>query len=221
MPLNYDPDDEFEDDEQATFEVSTPSGGSMPVASETELAYYERLRDQITSEFEFTVSSDLVDLDHILSMELTIWRLQRQLTKNNDLHGRPLLPIDQTRLQKSMTDTQNALGKAKAELGISKVSRDKAQDGESIATYLENLRVRAGQFGIHRNNQVTKALALINEVCSKADSFLRMNELERSKFGFQTAEDVLVWIVTEVLPEYNEIDEKFRENGQKFWIGTV
>lgn len=222
MALTYEPDD-FDSDGGADegFEVSTPSGGEMPVATATEKAYYERLRDKIAGEFEFTVSSDLNDLDRILSMELTVWRLANQLTKSVDLHGRSLLPIDQTRLQGSLTQTQTALAKAKNELGISKAARDKAQDGESVAAYLENLRVRAGEFGIHRNNQVTKALALINEICSKSDSFLRMNELERMKFGFQTAEDVLVWITTEAYPEFNAIDEAFRENGQRFWIGTV
>lgn len=221
MALTFDPDDDFDGDDGEGFEVSTPSGGTMPVAEATEQAYYERLRDKITAEFEFTVSSDLSDLDHILSMELTVWRLGRQLTRSVDLHGRPLLPIDQTRLQKSLTDTQTVLAKAKSELGISKSARDKAQDGESVAAYLENLRLRAGEFGVHRNNQVTKALALMNEICSKADSFLRMNELERSKFGYQSAEDLLQWIAGEVLTEYQEIDRKFRENGQQFWIGTV
>lgn len=222
MALTFEPDDlDPVGNEGEGFEVSTPSGGTMPVASVAEQAYYERIRDKIISEFDFTVSSDLNDLDRILSMELTVWRLSRQLTMSVDLHGRPLLPIDQTRLQTSLTQTQTALSKAKHELGISKSARDKAQDGESVAAYLENLRVRALEFGVHRNNQVTKALALMNEICSKADSWLRMNELERVKFGYQTAEDVLQWIATEAYAEYNEIDVKFRENGQKFWIGTV
>lgn len=223
MALDFEDDDDpfgFSAD-QESFEVDTPSGGSMPVANEREKIYYERLRDNINREFEFTVSSDLTDLDHILSLELGLWRLQHQLTKNVDLHGRPLLPIDQTRLQKSLVDTQRELAKAKTELGISKAGREKSNDGESVAAYLENLRIRAHEFGIHRNNQVTKALALMNEIGSMASSWLNMNELERSKFGYQSAEDVLRWIANEAYPEYAKIDEEFRANGQQYWIGTV
>lgn len=222
MALTFEPDDlDPVGNEGEGFEVSTPSGGTMPVASAAEQAYYERIRDKITTEFEFTVSSDLNDLDRILSMELTVWRLGRQLTKSEDLHGRPLLPIDQTRLQKSLTDTQTVLAKAKYELGISKSARDKAQDGESVAAYLENLRVRAGEFGVMRNKQAQLAIALLQEVISISGTWQRSNALERHHLGHESAEDVLTWITNVIKEQFDEIDTEFIQQNQKYWIETI
>lgn len=218
MPLDYDDSD---DDDDVEIEVETPSGGLMPVASAVEASFYERLRDKITEEFEFTISSDLSDLDRILSMELTVWRMARQVTKSVDLHGRPLLPIDQTRLQASLNQTQTVMAKLKDDLGLSKTARDKASDGDSVSGYLENLRLRAGEFGVMRNKQAQLAIALLQEVISISDTWQRANALERHHLGYETAEDVLFFITNTIKEQFDQIDRSFVQENQRYWIETI
>lgn len=219
MALEFTDDDELSGVE--SFEVETPSGATLRVTDAREKEYYERLRDKIMGSYDFTDPNDYVDLDHILGLELSVWRIQGQLNLSLDAHSRPLSSMDITRLSKTLTDNKAALAKAKDALGLSKVARDKANDGESVASYLENLRKRAHEFGIHRNNQVHKALGLMNEIGSVAGTWLRSNDFERAKLGYPAAEDVLRWIAQEAYPEYQKIDEEFRANGQRYWIGDV
>lgn len=103
------------------------------------------------------------------------------------------------------------------DLGLTKAQRDKDQH-ESIGSYINDLKVRAKAFGIMREKQLGKALEWTKELFSIAGAYRRANDAERKKLGFESAEDIVDWILEVFKPEFDEIDKYFRENDQKNWI---
>ena len=100
---------------------------------------------------------------------------------------------------------------------LSKKARDAAANDGNFAGWLEELKRRAKLFGIHRNNQVTRALALINELSAIVGTYDRSDEEERGKIGFPTENDIVAWVRETMIPEYHDIDEKWRASEQKMW----
>jgi hypothetical protein len=204
----------------SSLSVTTVSGHDMPVQEANERSFYEGLRDRYIEAYIFTDPSDIADLDRILSMELTCYRLQRQLGQGHDQHGIPLGTRDISALNRTLRDSAALLGKAKDDLGMSKVARE-GGDAEDPAVYLADLRRRALAFGLHRNKQVNQAIAELKEIFSVVGTYNRSNEAERAQTRYRTPEDILEWITGEVRERFEEMDRHFRENEQQIWIGKI
>jgi hypothetical protein len=200
--------------------VMTVAGFELPVLEPAEKRFYETMRDKYTTEYVMTDPSDIADLDAVLTYELMVYRLSTQLGRGYDANRFPLSPKDMAQLQRTLKEASEHLAKLKDSLGVSKSARDRAA-GEDSASYIRNLLVRAKEFGIHRNNQTLESIALAHEIGSVVSTYLRSNELERSKTNFRTAEDILTWINSEVYPRFTQLDEDFRANQQSQWIGTL
>lgn len=200
--------------------VTTASGATLPVNDAEEKAYYERLRDGYASTYEFTDYSDIADLDRILSMELLSYRFTKQLGQGFDQHGIPLTTKDLSALNRSLKDTGDALARAKDALGVSKTARDLGAE-EDPAQYLIELRRRALAFGVHRNNQVNQAIAVLQELINITQTYLRANDLERSHTPFRSAEDIVRYIAGDVAEQVEALDAHFREHGQSLWVGKI
>lgn len=228
MGIDFDPDDPLGnlDDEMpegtkgSSLHVETLAGFVMPVLNAHERDFYNTTKDRYSTLYAFEDPSDMADLDRILTMELMVYRYSRMLGQGVDALGITLQARDMTALQKAMGDTANNLSRAKDALGLSRTARE-SDAADDVATYIRNLLQRAKAFGIFRNEQVNKGIALTQEVISVAQTWLRSNDFERSKFGYRTAEDVLQWIATQVAEEMDEIDERFRETEQKNWVGEI
>lgn len=212
--------DPEERDDEEEYLVTSPNGVELELRSEKEIGIYEKMRDEILANYTFTDPSDLADLDRILLLELTLYRTNNALSTNMSELGFPLTTADQRRLHQSVRELSDRLLKEKDALGLSKSARDK-DSAETVAGYLDNLRKRAGEFGVHRNKQAQMAIALMQEVHSISDTWLRGNELERSKLGMQDAEDVLRWITSEMYPKLNELDLEFIKEHQRYWVEDI
>jgi hypothetical protein len=222
--------DEFElhfDDELAHVEngaqpltVTTVAGFELPVLEPAEKTFYESIRDKYVGEYVMTDPSDIADLDAILTYELMVYRLSMQLGRGYDANRIPFAPRDISQLQKTLKEASEHLSKLKDALGVSKSARDKAA-GEDVASYIRNLLTRAKEFGIHRNEQAMEAIVLAHEIGSVCGTYLRSNELERSKTDFRTADDVVAWIADTAYPRFQKVDEDFRANQQRMWIGEL
>jgi hypothetical protein len=213
------PEDEL-DPSGGGFHVMSPNDVDLEVLNLKEVRFYEDMRDKILGAYTFTDPSDLADLDRILLAELTLYRINRNLSTGTSDLGLPLGSMDQRRLHQSVRELSAQLQKDKDALGISKSARDK-DASETVAGYLDELRSRALEFGIHRNKQAQLSIALLQEVISTSDTFLRANELERSKLGMQEAEDVLTWIVNKVRPQLDDLDTEFIQHNQRYWIENI
>lgn len=203
--------DDF-DEEYEGVEVELPSGSRWTVLTEDEKEYVLTKSDQYQEHNRFQNVSDMQDLDRIVQLETLIWRWNQWISLERDYFGR--VELD-PRLQENALKAMKEVRDLKKNVGVDKASRDKER-GESVASYIENLGMRAKEFGVMRDDQAEKAVTLFRELLSLVVLHDNCTEDERRKQGVKP-EEILAW-VRRVKPEFDEIDEKFREGSQKMWI---
>jgi Skp family chaperone for outer membrane proteins len=150
-------------------------------------------------------------------LEVQMFRCQWQVAAGVDYELNFLTAQQEKDLQRMLKELSPMISTLQNDLGLTKAQRDKDQH-ESIGSYINDLKVRAKAFGVMREKQLGKALELMKDTFSVAGAYKRSNEHERKKLGFESAEDVIDFILETVKPQFDEVDEYFRENDQKFWI---
>ena len=200
-------------DEEEGYQVLGPSGATLSCMNEGEVTFFEDKRDRYLSDNHFTNVTDLMDVDRMLMMELMCWRWGNWLSKESDYWGNQ---VDLEALKKAINDYSKELRLLKKSLGIDKAQRDKER-GESVAEYIENLRIRAKEFGINRNNQAVKAITLFQELSSLITYHDNCTVDERREQDIEE-HDIIQWIREIAIPEFDEIDRQFRQTSQKYWV---
>ena len=194
------------------YPVATPSGGQVNLQTPEEADWYDQRRDQYLSQNKFPNVSDLLDLDRLLQMEVMVFRWGQWISQGFDyLHTL----VDSQELQKHIREYSREIRELKVALSIDKVSRDKDK-GESLPDYLTTLLERAKTFGYHRNHQYERAVTLMYELRSMVLTHDRCDEEERDELDL-SPETIMEWIRTNMIAEWDEIDQSFREN-QKIWV---
>lgn len=195
--------------------VTQVSGEQLTVLTAAEQRWYNSSRDTYLTQTRFTETTDLNDLDRLLGMELTVFRMNQYLASGADYEG---LMIDDTLYRRHVREYSEQITRVKSSMGLTKAARDEASSAGDLSVYISDLKVKAKIFGIHRQNQLTQALVLMNELGSVVGAFDRADKEERAKLGFENAEEIVAWIRNTMLPEYRAIDEHFRANEQRYWI---
>lgn len=191
------------------------SGQHLEVMTDQEGDWFEHSRDTYLQQTRFTDNTDLKDIDRLLALELLIFRWTQWLASgtdyNNDL-------IDDGRLTMSLKGYNDQVNKLKESMGLSKATRDKAMSEGDFSKWITDLKARAKVFGIHRQQQLTKALTLLEELSAIIGAYDRSDAEERRKLGFETETDILDWIRKTALPEYRLLDAFFREHTQSYFV---
>lgn len=195
--------------------VEGPSGAFYKVIHADEKDYWESTVSKYLQDYKFTNISDLQDLDRVISMELMTYRYQMWASLEKDYWGES---VNVEEMNKQIREISKELRQLKKSLGIEKVLREKDQ-GDSVAAYIENLRRRAQEFGVMRNDQAVKAITLFQELLSLVTMHDNCTEDERKDNHVQE-EDIIQW-VRDVRPEFESIDEEFRKTSQKYWIASM
>lgn len=198
-------------------EVDLASGSQIKVHAQ-EADWFNETRDEYLRQTKFTERTDLQDLDRLLALELSVYRSTQHMASGIDYEG---LLVDEAKLQRDIKLMSDQITKVKSSMGLSKAARDAAANEGNLAQYLNELKSRAKEFGIMREEQLGKALVLLKDIFANAGVYLRSDDEERQKIGFEDAEDVLRWIIEDVKPEFDTVDEYFRANSQKFWVRKV
>lgn len=204
-------DDDEDDQVSQQVAVTTPAGASVTVMNQDEADYYNEVATRYQADNKFSNISDILELDRILTMELMCYRWSLWILTGHDYTGRRINP---TEVQKSIETYSKEIRGIKKDLGIDKSTRDKG-GAESVGEYIENLRVRAREFGITRNKQAVRAITLLMQLRALITLYDNSTESERKEFNV-TAEELFQWI-REQFEEFEEIDKALREN-QKYWI---
>lgn len=194
--------------------VKLVSGETVTVMTEAEKRWFEATRDSYLEQTKFTETTDLRDLDRLLVHELMIYRWTTWIASGQDYDGHMTDDADLQRQIKLYSDQINAI---KASMGLSKKARDAAADKGTVAEYISELKSRAKAFGLMREDQLIKALALFEELSTVVGTFLRSDKEEREKMGFETEAEIIDWVWNTAIPEYRRIDEHFRQNTQRYW----
>ena len=198
--------------------VTQPTGGTIEVQDDLEKTFYDGQHAKYLEENKFT-SSDLTDLDSLLLQELLDYRWTRQLASLKDYDGRFLSVGAEEQLRRNKNDAARIVSGLKVNLGLTRASRN-AQEA-STSEYLNQLRIRAKEFGIHRNTQAVSAITLMNELSSIVGTYDRANETERRKVGFESELEIVAWVRDKMIPKFRKIDEEFRKTQQRYWVGTL
>lgn len=193
--------------------VMLPSGGTYHVY-DSEYQWFETRRDKYMKDNSFTNISDLQDLDRVLMTELLVWRWSIWLSQKLDYWGEA---IDENTLQKAVKDHSAELRQLKKSMGLDKESRDKKRGEGSVHHYLEQLRERASHFGYMRNDQSAKLQELGQQLIALVTLHENCTDQERIE-QHVTQGELYTWIRDVFIKEFEEIDEKFRQTNQKYWI---
>lgn len=194
-------------------EIALPSG--LPFhAAPHEAEFIAGLSRRYTTEFAFQSSSDLQDLDRVVIFEMLVQRWGRWMSRRMDDDG---VPIDEKTVGERIGSTSTELRQLKKLLGIDKVAREKAKGEGSVPHYLANLLERAKAFGVAREKQLDKGLELANQLSSLVLLHRNCNEDERRSLHVTQA-DLIEWIETVFVPEFEAVDAHFRTHDQKFWV---
>lgn len=194
-------------------EVTTPSGSTFKVLNQAEYDYFTDVSARYLRDNHFTNITDLQDLDRVIQMELMCWRWNQWLSAERDYYGDQ---IDPEKIQRAINEFAKEIRLTKKAMGIDKNTRDKDK-GESVADFIDKLRIRAKEFGVMRNEQAAKAISLFMELRSLITFHDNCDEQERKENNVEI-HDILEWLRTVAFPEFDEIDAKFRESSQKYWI---
>lgn len=197
------------------FQVKQPTGAMIEVLTSKEKAFYEGQHKQYMTDFAFTSSADLADLDRLLFQELLDFRWTTWLSNGRDRDGQYMTPSLEDQIRRNKNEASKAISLLKNDLGMTRLQRDAEND--SFAAWFAKVSKRAKEFGVHRNNQVIEALKLFNELKSNVGAFDRSNELERQKLGFETEADLVEWVRTVAIPRFDAIDDAWRSGSQRYW----
>lgn len=197
--------------------VQTVSGEDMTVQTPAESRWYARTRSDYEDQLRFTETTDLRDLDRVLLIELMLFRWGNWLAAGNDYDG---FEVDEDKLRMQLRQFNDQLTKVKDSMGLSKRVRDAATAEGNFTVFLQDLKMRAREFGLHRDNQLQKALALMNDISAVIGVYRRSDKEEREKIGFPDEASIIAWIEAEILPAFHSLDEHFRRNTQRMWNGS-
>lgn len=193
-------------------EVQAPSGHTHRVLNALEEDYYNQTAQKYLGDYKFENVSDLQELDKILVGETLCHRWATWLSTESDYDGNR---IDLTEIRKSRAEQQKEILDIKKNLGMDKVTRDKDK-GQQTATYLEDLRHRAEEFGIMRNKQAVAAITMWQELVSIVQFHKNLRDDER-KEEHVTEKEIINWIESKI-PEFEEIDREFQLGSQRYWV---
>jgi len=199
--------------------VATPSGQFIEVLGDAERVFYEGQRQNYQIQNKFTNTSDLLDLDRLLFLELLIYRASSWIGRGQDYDGIPLSDSTETAQRRSLKETSALISTIKNDLGLTKSQRDK-DAYSSVGTYITQLKMRAKEFGIHRQKQLATAITLNKQLFAILGAYDRSDEVERKKIGFQDADEILSWIRDVMRPEFDAVDEFFVANTQRYWTDS-
>lgn len=193
------------------------SGARYEVLNQDEKTFWNRGLERYVAQFKFENITDLHDLDRVLMGELLCHRWNSWLIREADYDGRSIEEITD-KLYKQKLDQEKETRILKEKMGLNRARR---QDSESQAVheYISSLLRRAKEFGVHRDEQIVKAITLLNEVFTQVGLYYRTDEEEQAHLGV-TPLEIVDWINTVARDEYNEIDDAFRKN-QRLWIKEV
>jgi len=193
--------------------VRLPSGGSFFV-HDRELGYFNDRRDRYLKDNHFVNVSDFQDLDRLIIAEMLTQRWGMWISSKRDYWGDP---VDENQYQKALKEHSAEIRQLKKALGLDKETRDKVKGEDSVDAYIRSLRQRAKEFGVMRNQQAAKAIELINDVKARAILWSNCDEQEKIQQGC-TSDQVIQWILDDVIPEFDEIDTKFKQGTQTYWV---
>lgn len=193
--------------------VKLPSGVTFKVLTQDEADYLKERVERYLADNHFVNISDFQDVDKMVVFELFVHRWSLWLSKGMDYYGEE---IDVPKTAATVASYSTELRLLKKNLGIDKPARDRSRGDDSIPAYLDALRQRAQEFGIHRNQQaahVMEAFQRMSALLTYHDNCTPDEQLE-----FSVTEEDIFQVFRDEIAAWNALDEEFRSTVQTYWI---
>lgn len=197
--------------------VYTLTSQVLDVLTAEEKSFYETAQIKYTTENTFTDASDMRSLERLLMLELLSFRYQGYLASGIGPDGNPNMPSEEANYHKHLKEMAVTISNIAKELGLLKAQKDKDKY-DTVGSYINDLLIRAKEFGVNRENQLDKALELTKELFGKCGAYSRANESERRIMGLDNADVIVDWINNSMKPQFDAVDEHFAQNQQRSWI---
>ena len=191
------------------------SGTEFQVITTDEAVWFDSSMERYHEQYDFENIADLQDLDRLLALELLSYRYASWLIRESDYDGNP---FDEKAVRDHKVKVDKEIRDIKSHMGIGRKTRTESEQ-QSVGDYLADLLTRAQEFGVHRDAQNAKSQDLFNELKKLVGLYRRTDEEERKHLSVDLP-DILEWIETVAIPEYDKIDDHFRQN-QKLWIRDI
>lgn len=207
---------EMDSDEIESVDVEGVSGARFSVMGQAEADWFESNLNRYLDEYKFDNIADLQDLDRLLGLELLSYRYASFLIRGTNYLGEV---IDEKAIRDHKDKIDREIRQIKGDhMGMGRKGRMTSEQ-ESTADYLSDLLRRAREFGVHRDNQIAKAIDLLMEIKKLVGLHYRTDEEEQFQLGV-SADQILQWINDVAVVEYEKIDAAFRKN-QRLWLREV
>ena len=205
--------------ENLSIEATLPSGAVIFVGSGKDKETLEYHSERIMSQHKFSNPFDLKNVDQIVQNGALAEKYNAQIRALSSGSSDGSYSGDISSLQKRLVELTDSTLRIEKSLGIDRATRESGR-GEDLSTWVGKLLDRAEAFGVKRNKEAVEAVEWVNEVISKAQLWNQTNDDERQVMR-ANAEEILMYILEVVEPAFTEIDKKFREEEQKYWIGDM
>lgn len=206
---------EDEEAESGLVVVEGSSGTRFHLINMDEGRWFEQSLERYMEQYHFENIADLQDLDRLLGLEALSYRYSNWLLREADYDGNP---FDEKAIREHKDKVDKEVRAIKVHMGIGRKTRVESEQ-QSVADYLSDLLGRANEFGVHRDEQNAKILDLFMELKKLVGLFARTDEEERKQLGV-SLDDIFQWIIEIAIPEFDALDDHFREN-QKTWIKDI
>lgn len=185
------------------------------VLADIEVMWWERALAGYLDQYKFDNIADLQDLDRLLQSELLSFRWGNWLAREADYDSNV---IDEKVIRSSLMEKDREIRLLKKHMGMDRKGRIESES-QSTADYLSELKRRAKEFGVHRDQQVAKAIDLFMDLKTLIGLNSRTDAQEQAELAV-TEKDIIQWIRDYAIPEYEAIDDAFRKN-QTLWIRNL
>lgn len=207
-------DKAFDYANEAGIAVKLPSGANFMVITQGEADYLNERVGRYLTDNKFVNVSDVQDIDRMVTFELFVHRWSLWLSRGQDYFGDEI--VDR-QVAERIGNFSTEIRQLKKSLGVDKVARDRVTGDDSLAAHWSNLKSRAAEFAVTRNEQAVKAIELFQQLKALLTYHDNTDELEQRE-GEITTDDLIDWIRTVAIPEFDTIDTKFRTEQQKYWV---
>lgn len=195
--------------------VQGASGATFEVLDLGEATWFQMNLARYQSEYLFENVADLQDLDRLLALELLSYRYASWLLRGSDYDDEQ---FDEKAVREHKQKIDSEIRLVKKHMGMDRKGRVESES-QSVSDYLTALLRRAKEFGVHRDNEIAKAIDLFHEL-EKLMGLMQRTDDEEAKHLGVSPEQVLEWIREVAIPEFRAIDDAFRVN-QRLWIKEV
>lgn len=210
-------------------DVDLPNGGKLTLYTSEEAQLWDDLDKRYRADYALNNINDLMALGMILTHNITIFRAQQAMNGMEaefDTNGRPtgryvqakLKASEQTAVHQRLLKAGNEIRELEKSLGIDKKTRE-AGGGDSVAEYIETLKLAGRQFGVH----IARRTKAYEEFCMELRWRIRVlhngDEEDRAHHNV-TAESILQFAERH-LAELEAIDQEFAKRRGKIFVGKL